>query len=351
VKVRFKLDDRHAADILQSEKRYMSIKQLKNIRLSMISAKSATKRGQWILASIFCLLAFNLFAAKLEQKVEAADSLFLGSRFYLNITSDAELSDVIIPDSLSKFAILAKEALKIKRNPIGLKLTIAALDTGVHTFPSLIVKTVQTSNDTLRTQPFRLEILETRAPQDTTLVDIAPTHKLKGELPYFAYYLIAAILLFAFLVTFILLLRKYRKKKEEMQFEPLSKQDNRPNWKKALDALNALEEEKLPEKGEFIHYHYRLSEIMKLYLEAEYKFSANEMTTREIRQHFKKHRIIRAAEQKEIIEWLENCDKVKFAKHIPLVQDCVETLNWFKQFLNQRSTANGQDVPEDTESD
>ncbi|MFO7660730.1 MAG: hypothetical protein R6V77_07440 [Candidatus Cloacimonadaceae bacterium] len=288
------------------------------------------------------LLAVNLPAVRLEQKLDAPDSLFLGSRFYLNISSDVELKDVTIPDTLSSFAVMKTEPLEIKRQPDGLKLTIAALDTGVHTFPSLRVNPVQPINDTLLTELFTLEILATRAPQDTTLADIAPTQKLKGELPYWVYYLIAAFLLIAVLILLILLIRKFRRKIAVEQAAETVQPDNRPNWKKALDALQDLKAEQLPAKGEYIIYYFRLSEIMKLFLEAEYKFSANEMTTREIRQHLNKHKVIPANEQKDVHTWLESCDKVKFAKHVPTLQDCDDAVDWLALWLGHKGSAGGQ---------
>lgn len=311
--------------------------------------KTLIRSGIIVLA--FWITAFSLIGQKLEQEVQAADSLFLGSRFYLNITSDIELSEAVIPDTLSKFAVIKTEALKIKRKAAGLKLTIVPLDTGIYTFPGLLIKATQAFSNTLRTEPFRIEILATRAEKDTTLVEIASTQKLKGELPYFAYYLIAAILVLAMLVALVLLLRKYHKKKIMAEETEAAYQDNRPNWKKALDALNALKQENLPGQGEFIEYHYRLSEIMKLYLETEYQFSANEMTTREIRQHFKKHRIIKAAVHKEIIEWLESCDRVKFAKHVPTEQDCDNSMDWIVNWLKQKSSATTLEVSEEADND
>lgn len=288
------------------------------------------------------LLLVNLSAAKLEQKIDAPDSLFLGSRFHLNLSAATELRDVVVPDNLESFAIVSINSLKVKSKPDGLNITIAALDTGSHTFPSLLVLPARPVSDTIRTEPFSLEILETRAPQDTLLADIAPTLKLKGELPYYAYHLIAALLLTAVLVLLFSLLKKFRRKIAAVQSAETAQQDNRPNWKKALDALTQLKAEQLPQKGEFITHYFRLSEIMKLFLEAEYKFSANEMTTREIRQHLHKYKVLPAREQKEVHTWLESCDRVKFAKHIPSLQDCDDAVNWFVLWLGRKGSAGGR---------
>lgn len=317
----------------------------------MLSEIKKSQAGRWAILLILVLAVQVLSAATLQQSLEAPDSLFMGSRFHLNIASEVELKDIEVPDTLSSFSILKTESLKARKQPSGLSLTIVALDTGTHTFPALVVSAVNPTNDTLRTDPFTLQILETRALQDTTLVDIAPTRKLKGELPYYAYYVIAALAVLAALILLILLIRKLRKKKETARLEEPARQELRPNWQKALDALDQLKAEKLPERGEFIEYHFRLSEIMKLFLEAEYKFSANEMTTREIRQHFNQYKVVSPDAQKEIVQWLESCDRIKFAKHVPTLEDSDKAMELFVQWLRRKSLESANEAPRETESD
>jgi hypothetical protein len=296
-----------------------------------------------ILLGLMLFVMLSL-AAKLNQSIQAADSLNLGNRFYLTLSSKYDLEDAIVPDSLTKFAVLQLEKQIVKGKPVGLKLTIAPLDTGTHTFPAIIVRLAKPVADTLHTRPFTLNIKEIRSAKDTTLVDIAGTEKLKGELPYWAYFVIAGVLLLAVLIVIVLLIRKYRKKREFFQPVLPVHRDERTNSQRALDALYDLKQENLPRRGELIVYHFRLSEIMKLYLEAEHGFSANEMTTREIKQHFRKQNNLRVeqhsnaaayrmTEQKDIIDWLESCDKVKFAKHIPSVEACDDKLVWMVNWL------------------
>lgn len=285
----------------------------------------------------FCFLLASVQAVKIEQNVQKPDSLHLGDRFYLSITSDIDLSDVIIPDTLTKFVVLDKQKIKDKNKATGLKLAISPLDTGEHTFPSLQVLPLKPLTDSLLTTAFPVIINEIRPAQDSTLADIAPTHKLKGELPYWAYYLILAMVVLALIIALFLLWKKYRKKQELQAPQTLVPRDERPNWKQALDALYELKEQSLPAKGDFILYHYRLSEIMKLFLEAEYHFSANEMTSKEIKAFLKKHNPISITDQRAVVAWLESCDLVKFAKHEPSVAECDEKLDWMVSWLLQIS--------------
>jgi len=328
-----------------------------------------------LLLGLMLCVALSL-TAKLNQSIQSADSLNLGSRFYLSLSSQYDLEDAIVPDTLTKFAVLQLEKQIAKGKPVGLKLTIVPLDTGAHTFPAIIVRLAKPVADTLYTRPFTLNIKEIRSPKDTTLVDIAGTEKLKGELPYWAYFVIAGVLLLALLTAIILLIRKYRKKQEIFQPTAPELRDERTHIQRALDALYDLKQENLPRRGELIAFHFRLSEIMKLYLEAEHGFSANEMTTREIKLHFRKQNSLNVeqhadsakevaqhsnaaeeveqnadsaktkeksgdflfrgndcAEQKDVINWLKRCDKVKFAKHIPDVQACDDKLDWMVNWL------------------
>lgn len=298
---------------------------------------SKALKNKSALLLLFCLSIILNISAIINQSIENADSLYLGSRFYLNIQSDTELKDVIAPDTLTKFIILDKQKLTEKGKTSGIKLTIAALDTGEHTFPSLIIQTAKPSDDALKTRPFTLTVYEIRAPNDSTLVDIASTLKMKGELPYWAYYFIVAFLFAVLITTAILLIIRYRKNRLTKLTRPPVQIDTGPNWKRALDALYKLKEMRLPEKGMFIIFHFRLSEIMKLYLEAEYNFNANEMTTREIKINIKDRKIFETKEQAEVICWLDGCDKVKYAKHIPTLEECEERQDWFFKWLMKHS--------------
>lgn len=62
--------------------------------------------------------------------------------------------------------------------------------------------------------------------------------------------------------------------------------DPRPAHVIALEALAKLEAERLPEQGRMKEYYFRLSEVVRAYLERRFAFAAPEMTSDEIRSHF-----------------------------------------------------------------
>ncbi|MCK6575495.1 hypothetical protein L6V77_30940 [Myxococcota bacterium] len=63
--------------------------------------------------------------------------------------------------------------------------------------------------------------------------------------------------------------------------------DPRPAHVIALAALDALQAESLPEQGRMKEFYFRLSEIVRAYLEKRYAFAALEMTSDEIRARYR----------------------------------------------------------------
>ncbi len=62
--------------------------------------------------------------------------------------------------------------------------------------------------------------------------------------------------------------------------------DPRPAHVIALEALGILATEHLPEQGRMKEFYFRLSEIVRGYMERRFRFAAPEMTSDEIRAHF-----------------------------------------------------------------
>jgi hypothetical protein len=84
----------------------------------------------------------------------------------------------------------------------------------------------------------------------------------------------------------------------------------------AKDALKALKEMRLAEKGLIKEYYIRLSDIIRTYIENRYRIFSMDRTTWELFQEMKSKRIERSHADK-INYFLEDCDMVKFAKYTP----------------------------------
>ncbi len=92
--------------------------------------------------------------------------------------------------------------------------------------------------------------------------------------------------------------------------------DPRPAHVIALEALEKLAAEALPEKGEAKAYYFRISEIVRAYLERRYGFGALEMTDDEIREIMRSQDMEREA-RSGVAEFLTECEMVKFAGFSP----------------------------------
>ncbi len=91
----------------------------------------------------------------------------------------------------------------------------------------------------------------------------------------------------------------------------------------ARNALVALKEAKLIEKGMVKEYYIRLSDIIRAYIENRYRIFAMDRTTWELFQEMKSRRIERLHVDR-INDFLEDCDMVKFAKYMPVQKEVEE---------------------------
>lgn len=90
----------------------------------------------------------------------------------------------------------------------------------------------------------------------------------------------------------------------------------------AYQALRRLFDSPLIREGRVKEYYYRLSEIIKCYLERRFQFSAIEKTTSEITKDIEDVGIDDLMKH-SITQWLTDADIVKFAKYLPEPQEII----------------------------
>ena len=139
--------------------------------------------------------------------------------------------------------------------------------------------------------------------------DIRPLKDVVNINEKFPILLVIALVLAALAIAAFIYFKK--KKAEEKTYTP-----PRPAEEIARDALRAVKEMKLIEKGLFKEYYIRLSDIIRTYIENRYRIFAMDRTTWELFQEMKSKRIERSHADK-INDFLEDCDMVKFAKYTP----------------------------------
>ncbi|OIO32626.1 MAG: hypothetical protein AUJ70_05160 [Candidatus Omnitrophica bacterium CG1_02_40_15] len=129
--------------------------------------------------------------------------------------------------------------------------------------------------------------------------------------------LLIIVLILAALVIIVFIYFKKQKVEEKPALPP------RPAEEIARNALSALKEAKLMEKGLIKEYYIRLSDIIRTYIENKYRIFAMDRTTWELFQEMKSKKIERLYVDK-INDFLEDCDMVKFAKYAPSEKEMKE---------------------------
>lgn len=107
-----------------------------------------------------------------------------------------------------------------------------------------------------------------------------------------------------------------------------------PPYKRALEALEAIQRERLIEKGLYKEYYTRVSDVLRRYMEDEFGFPASERTTEEFLQDLQHGAVLGLQEQLLLKEFLRHCDLVKFAKVEPSSEEIRSTFETCKQFVH-----------------
>ena len=284
--------------------------------------------------AVLAILMISLlaFSAELEYKLDKPQKLFVGTPFKLHINISSAVSDSIFStqnDTLDIFIlknIESSEEINDKIKTTLIDLTYQPFDTGEFTFPELefAVKTAD-SLEILKTREFILNIESVITDTTESIKDIAAplTVNLKF-LDYFIPLLIIILIIFA-IKYLIKLLKKTKKDFSEPEII-----DDRPADIIVLELLNKLKKDDLLIKGDFLNFYFRISLILRLFIELHYKINSVEMTTSEIRTNLilNDH-----SEKSEILKFLNQADMIKFAKVIPKNSDSELALTWLENYF------------------
>jgi hypothetical protein len=115
-----------------------------------------------------------------------------------------------------------------------------------------------------------------------------------------------------------------------------------PPHKRALEALEAIQRERLVEQGQIKTYYIRVSDVLRRYIEEEFGFPVSERTTEEFLQDLQQGALLGLSEQLLLKEFLRHCDLVKFANTEPSSEEIRGTLETCRQFIKDTSAAQRQ---------
>lgn len=101
----------------------------------------------------------------------------------------------------------------------------------------------------------------------------------------------------------------------------------------ALRDLEDLDHSGILERGQYRKYYFRLSEIVRLFLQDEIRLPAVDATTEEIRPHLSQSSLLKREEKDSIGRVLVDMDLVKFARFVPSASEVQELRAQTRHFL------------------
>ncbi|MDO9577203.1 MAG: hypothetical protein Q7J16_04910 [Candidatus Cloacimonadales bacterium] len=285
-----------------------------------------------ILITIFLISVLALQSQTLEYHVQRPQKLFVGTPFHLLVDIKTSLQDSIFAPEIDTLDIFILKGIKSKDKiekdnvTTSIDFIFQPFDTGEFTFPELEFAVKSADNISyLKTKEFILNIESVISDSTQTIADIAAP--LAVGLGFWDYFI--PLLIIALSIAGVIFLVRYLKNRKGNILAPIIV-DNRPPYLIVLELLEKLKQEKLLEKGHFLQYHFRLSLLLRLFIELQFKVNAVEMTTSEIRNYLS---LDDFHEKSQIMDFLTFADKVKFAKFIPTTAESESALNWLEQYL------------------
>ncbi len=129
----------------------------------------------------------------------------------------------------------------------------------------------------------------------------------------------------------LLLVRYLRRRpgRRETAAEPV------PAHEWAAAELERLAAAALVEAGRFHEFYYRLSDVVRQYVERSFGLMAPERTTEEFLREARRSRVLRDEHKSLLAGFLRAADLVKFARHVPAAGDALEALAAARRFVEQ----------------
>ena len=225
------------------------------------------------------------------------------------------------------------------------ELELTVFDTGKVIVPELEIR-AYSSEDTSRALLFEtdeqiVDVISVLPPGTTEPKDIKPPFPIRAIIPW--NYIIFILLILIIIVSGVITYRRWKQKQSSI---PLDEDYLEAPHLVAFRKLNELRERQSRSEDEIRFFYFRMSEIVREYLERRYFIKALEMTTREILEAF------RTLDMHESIvldysKLFGSLDLVKFAKQIPeasenvslwdMAYKCIDQTKR-ESFLNGRSS-------------
>lgn len=266
-----------------------------------------------------------------KQEITIGDRI----RYTVTVTADTSLKvdSLVLGANLGMFEIKdyvpRQEKVSSGYRIITEAFDITTFTTGDYRIPPLKIKyvTADSVHKDISTDPIDIKVKSLLTGEDAE--DIKPLKAAKSFPRPFPYWMVivgAAVLIGV--IVFIILFKRARKP-IDLSTDEL---DTRLPWEIALQELGELRDTDFIAKGEYKLFYLKLSEVYRRYLERRYGISALERTTWEIVIEFRKL-ALSSEEEKQIAEFLDDCDLVKFAKFQPTAEQAENDLERARAFV------------------
>jgi hypothetical protein len=259
----------------------------------------------------------------------STDSVTVGDPVELTVTvTHPAGTQVLMPQlepSLGSFIVRSQSPVTTKDNGDGTVASTQIIDVrlfapGAFETPPLVVSIADSSGQIteISAPPAAITVNSVLVEGDTALRDIKPQAALPGALTWPA--VLAAIgALIATAIWFVA-------RRVKAAF------DNRLPHEAALDALTAVEKERLPENGRFQEHYTLVTDTLRAYVEQTQGIQATDRTTAEIQKELQKSSLTKEQAQ-QFSRILSESDLVKFAKFIPDLESAHALVSEAKQFV------------------
>ncbi len=279
-----------------------------------------------------------------NSKIDTNEVL-IGDQIKLTLSvSSKKITKIQFPDltnNLKGLELIEKSKIDTLKSDTLFKLSaqyiITSFDSGQYQIPSLSFTSLNDfKKETLYTEPIYLTFHTLEVDTTKEIKDIKPPLEIGADWIQILIYLLIAIII---LTIAYFVYRYYLKKKSTQPNKHKQWDESILPHTEALNRLKELETKKLWQSGFYKEYFTELTDILRTYMERQFKIDALEMTSSEIIISLKTKRL-----SDEIIEKMkylfENADLSKFAKYKPLPEININSLDYAYYFIDATKTPN-----------
>jgi hypothetical protein len=308
----------------------------------------------WVYLTVLVLLHGSLAAQSVRVTARVdSNNILIGDWLPLHIEVEHPAGTTVVfpvlPDSLEGFEVVRRDApTKKTSGEMVLESStfiLTAFDSGMHVVPPFTVRystAADTAKQAMETQPLPIVVHGVAVDTSKEIMDVKPPISLPLTFADILPYLIGAAVLGA-LVWLYFYVRARRKKGASL----IPEAPPRPANELALEALRALESERMWQRGKVKEYHSQLADIIRLYIERRFAVDALESTSDEVLAS-DPIKALPAGHPDMLKEILTRADLVKFAKFQPAQEEHEKSLRLAISFVESTWSRATQPVGSET---